>query len=102
MQEELDAIRARAEADIDAAEDLDSLERLRVAYLGKKGELTNLLKQVGQLEPEARKAAGQAVNAAKDAVQQRLEARREELARIELDRRLEAERVDVSLPGRDA
>ena len=102
MQEELDAIRARAEADIDAAEDLDSLERLRVAYLGKKGELTNLLKQVGQLEPEARKEAGQAVNAAKDAVQQRLEARREEVARIELDRRLEAERVDVSLPGRGA
>jgi len=102
MQEELDAIRARAEAAIDAAEDLDALEQLRVAYLGKKGELTTLLKQVGQLEPEARKAAGQAVNAAKEAVQQRLEARREDLAQTALNQRLAAERIDVSLPGRAA
>jgi len=102
MQEELDAIRARAEADIDAAGDLEALEQLRVSYLGKKGELTTLLKQVGQLDPEARKEAGQAVNAAKEAVQQRLEARREELAQAALNQRLEAERVDVSLPGRAA
>ncbi|MFA9461639.1 phenylalanine--tRNA ligase subunit alpha [Thiohalorhabdus methylotrophus] len=101
MQEKLEAIRNRAEQEIRDADSLDALERLRVQFLGKKGELTELLKQVGQLAPEERKEAGQAVNAAKEAVQEALEARREEVARVELERRLEAERVDVTLPGRN-
>jgi len=102
MQEQLDTIRARAEKEIAAADSLEELERLRVAYLGKKGELTALLKQVGQLPPDERKAAGQTVNQAKEAVQASIDARREALAKAEMQQRLEDERVDVSLPGRDA
>lgn len=102
MEDEITAIRQRAEREIAEAGDLDALERLRVAYLGKKGELTALLKRVGELAPEERKATGQAVNAAKEAVQEALEARREALSRSELQSRLQAERVDVTLPGRDA
>ncbi|MFP4559714.1 MAG: phenylalanine--tRNA ligase subunit alpha [Thiohalorhabdus sp.] len=102
MQEQLEAIRGRAEEEIRAAESLDELERLRVGYLGKKGELTGLLKQVGQLDPEERKEFGQAVNAAKEAVAGLLEERRVEVARAELEHRLEAERIDVTLPGRHA
>jgi phenylalanyl-tRNA synthetase alpha chain len=102
MQEQLDTIRARAEKEIAAADSLEELERLRVAYLGKKGELTTLLKQVGQLPPEERKAAGQTVNAAKEAVQASIDDRRQVLSRAEMERRLESERVDVSLPGRES
>jgi len=100
MQEQLDTIRARAEKEIAAADSLEELERLRVAYLGKKGELTALLKQVGQLPPEERKTAGQTVNVAKEAVQASIDARHEVLAKAEMEQRLESERVDVSLPGR--
>ena len=100
MQQDLETIRAQAEAAIDAADSLDELERLRVAYLGKKGALTALLKRVGELAPEERKEAGQAVNAAKETIQNRLEARHATLASAELEGRLEAERVDVTLPGR--
>jgi len=102
MQQELEAIRSRAEQEIAAAASLDELERLRVGYLGKKGELTALLKQVGQLPAEERKAAGQRVNEVKTAVQGLIDQRHEALAAAELQQRLETERVDVSLPGRQA
>lgn len=100
MLEEIEAIRQRAEQEITEVGDLDSLERLRVAYLGKKGELTVFLKRIGQLEPEQRKVVGQTVNAVKETVQKLLDARREELVYLELQSRLEAEHVDVTLPGR--
>ncbi|MEJ8567599.1 phenylalanine--tRNA ligase subunit alpha [Wenzhouxiangellaceae bacterium CH-27] len=80
--------------------DLRSLDDLRVRYLGKKGELTAVLKSLGSLEPEARKALGQSVNAAKAELNQVLARRRSELQQAELEARLHAERVDVTLPGR--
>jgi len=82
------------------APDLKALDAMRVRYLGKKGELTARLKQLGELSPEERKAAGQTINRAKQALQQAIEARREALAREALERRLVEERVDVTLPGR--
>ena len=82
------------------APDLQALEALRVQYLGRKGELTARLKQLGKLPPEERKAAGQAINQAKQALQQAIESRRDTLAREALERRLVEERVDVTLPGR--
>jgi phenylalanyl-tRNA synthetase alpha chain len=102
MHEQLESLRQQAERAVDEAASLDELESLRVHYLGRKGELTVLLKQVGQLAAEERKSAGQAVNAAKEAVQERLEARRQALAEAEMRQRLEAERLDVTLPGRSA
>ena len=82
------------------APDLQALDALRVQYLGRKGELTARLKQLGKLPPEERKATGQAINQAKQALQQAIESRRETLAREALERKLAEERVDVTLPGR--
>ena len=82
------------------ANDLPALDQVRVQYLGKKGEITALLKTLGQLAPEERKAMGGAVNQAKQQVQQAIQARREALQQAELNARLENERIDVTLPGR--
>ncbi len=85
---------------VEQAADLPALDQVRVQYLGKKGEITALLKTLGQMEPEARKAMGGAVNQAKQQVQQAIQARREALQQAELNARLENERIDVTLPGR--
>jgi len=77
-----------------------SLEQLRVDYLGKKGSLTDLLKGLGKLAPEERPAAGERINVAKRQVQEALEQRRKHLVETALNRQLEAEAVDVTLPGR--
>jgi phenylalanyl-tRNA synthetase alpha chain len=90
----------KAAAEIDAADDLTALDAVRVAFLGKKGEITARLKSLGQLPPEERSSAGQAINQAKQEVQQRLNARREALEVLALEARLAADAVDVTLPGR--
>jgi len=77
-----------------------SLEQLRVDYLGKKGSLTDLLKGLGKLAPEERPAAGERINIAKRQVQDALEQRKKHLVETALNRQLEAEAVDVTLPGR--
>lgn len=77
-----------------------SLEQLRVDYLGKKGSLTDLLKGLGKLAPEERPAAGERINIAKRQVQDALEQRKKHLVETALSRQLEAEAVDVTLPGR--
>jgi len=92
----------KAASAIDAAEDLAALDAVRVAYLGKKGEITARLKSLGQLPPEERSAAGQKINQAKQAVQQGINARREALEAAALEARLAADAVDVTLPGRGA
>lgn len=83
-----------------AAADLAALDQLRVQYLGKKGALTEQLKQLGKLPAEERPKAGQAINAAKQEVAEAIEARKADLERQALDKKLAAETVDVSLPGR--
>lgn len=100
MSDDLQALVAEAERALAEAGTVAELEQVRVAYLGKKGRLTAQLKGLGRLPAEARPAAGQAINAAKARIGEALEARREALRRAELDRSLEAERVDVTLPGR--
>jgi len=90
----------QAASEIDAALDLASLDAVRVSYLGKKGALTARLKTLGQLPAEERSSAGQEINKAKQAVQQRLTARRESLEDAALEAKLAADAVDVSLPGR--
>ncbi len=102
MQEELATLVEEATAEIRAAADLAALDRVRVRYLGKKGLLTARLKTLGRLPPAERPRAGQAINDAKQQVQQALEARRTELEAAALDASLAAERVDVTLPGRGA
>jgi phenylalanyl-tRNA synthetase alpha chain len=99
-QDDLEELRARLCAEATEAADLTALESLRVQALGKKGEITQRMKQLGGLDPEARKAAGQALNAVKEAVAGAIEARKAALADAELEARLAAERVDVTLPAR--
>ena len=96
----LDELIDQAAAAIDAAPDLAALDAVRVSYLGKKGELTSRLKSLGQVAAEDRPAAGQAINQAKQSVQQLLNTRRENLEASALDANLAADAVDVSLPGR--
>ncbi len=91
---------AQAAESVDAAADLAALDAVRVAYLGKKGELTERLKALGQLPAEQRASAGQEINLAKQAVQTRLNERREVLENDALEAKLAADAVDVSLPGR--
>ncbi len=83
-----------------AAADLKALDDLRVAYLGKKGSLTEQLKSLGKLPPAERREAGQAINQAKKELNALLQSRKAELEAQALARQLAAESVDVSLPGR--
>jgi phenylalanyl-tRNA synthetase alpha chain len=98
--QDLSQLIATAEKDIQNAADLATLEQLRVKLLGKKGVLTEQLKQLGTLPAEQRPQAGQAVNQAKQALQIALETRREQLQAAVLEQQLAAERIDVTLPGR--
>jgi len=77
-----------------------ALDAVRVAYLGKKGEITAQLKNLGQLPAAERPEAGQAINRVKQEIQQLLETRRAELGEAAIAERLQRETVDVSLPGR--
>jgi len=96
----LNKILDAALAGIDAAADLKALDDIRVEYMGKKGQITALLKSLGGMQPEQRKTAGQAINQAKQAVQTAINTRRAGMEKAALDTRLADESIDVSLPGR--
>lgn len=97
---DVESLKAELLAEVAKAADLDALEKVRVAALGKKGAITDRMKGLGALSPEDRKAAGQALNALKDEVAMALDARIAALGDVELDRRLAAEKIDVTLPPR--
>ncbi|MFI2810765.1 MULTISPECIES: phenylalanine--tRNA ligase subunit alpha [Microbulbifer] len=82
------------------AEDLAGLDQVRVDYLGKKGQLTALLKGLGKLSAEERPAAGAKINEAKQQVQEQINARRAALEEAAINAKLAAETIDVTLPGR--
>jgi phenylalanyl-tRNA synthetase alpha chain len=98
--EALAALEQQAREAVDKAADLKALDEIRVHYLGKKGVLTQQLKQLGKLPPEQRPEAGQAINVAKKQVLESIEARKQRLQNAELEQQLAAEKIDVSLPGR--
>ena len=98
--QELSQLINQAQQAIFQASDLATLEQLRVQWLGKKGVLTEQLKQLGHLPPEQRPQAGQAVNVAKKTLQQAIETRRAALQSAQLAAQLAAEQLDVTLPGR--
>ena len=85
--------------DTEASQDLQSLEQVRVRNLGRKGTLTAYLKELGSLPPTQRPLAGQAINAAKDALIQAINNRRITLEQKVLQNRLSGERLDLTLPG---
>jgi len=98
--QELQTLIQQASDEVRAAADLAALDQLRVQYLGKKGVLTGYMKQLKDVAPEQRPQLGQQVNEAKQAVQQAIEARGEQLQREAMAARLAAGTVDVTLPGR--
>ena len=99
MLERIQAIRAEAEAAIAAAADSAALEEARVRYLGRRSELTSVLRGVGELDPSERGPVGAAANAARTALETALAERRDALDAAELSTRLEADQIDVTLPG---
>lgn len=98
--ENLQALSEEAEVAVAAATSIAELEQVRVQYLGKKGQITGLLKILGKLSADDRPAAGARINVAKERLQSALEARRGELAAQQLEQELAADSVDVTLPGR--
>jgi phenylalanyl-tRNA synthetase alpha chain len=87
-------------AEIAQAASIEDLEQIRVRLLGKKGEITALLKSLGAMDPDARRLAGAQINEAKDAIAQALEERRAALEAEKLAAQLASDAVDVTLPGR--
>jgi phenylalanyl-tRNA synthetase alpha chain len=99
MIERIDQLRSEAEASIAAAPSTAALEELRVRYLGRKAELPNLLRGVAELPPEQRGQVGKAANRARQALESLITERGAALEVGELQERLAADRVDVTLPG---
>ncbi len=98
--QDLDAIINDALAAFAGINDADELEQTKARYLGKTGALTELLKGLGKLPPAERPAMGARINAAKEVLEQALNARREHLQNVKLEAKLTEESLDVTLPGR--
>jgi len=100
LQKQLDELVQQAAEAVRSAEDLAQLDQVRVRYLGKKGEVTAQMQSLGKLPHEERREAGKVINTAKQAVQQMIEGRREILQQAALAAKLNAEAIDITLPGR--
>ena len=100
--QEVEHLRAEVLREVDGALDLDALEAVRVKVLGRKGRITTEMKGLSRLDPDARRAAGQALNQVKDAVAEAIESRRLGLADAALAAKLLEDRLDVTLPVRPA
>ncbi|MCB2108791.1 MAG: phenylalanine--tRNA ligase subunit alpha, partial [Rhodobacteraceae bacterium] len=98
--EEIEKLRGELLAAIENAGDAAALDAVRVDALGKKGRITGLMKNLGAMDAEARKAAGQQLNALKDVIAAALDARKATLDTAALDARLATEKIDVTLPPR--
>ena len=96
----LGALKAKYLAALAGAKDEPALEEVRLAALGKKGEISALMAALGKMEPEARRAAGADLNALKDEIDAALRAKKAALGDAALDERLRSEWLDVTLPGR--
>ena len=99
MKQQLESIRAQAMAALEDASTPAALEELRVKLLGKKGELTAVLKQMGKLSAEERPVMGQLANSVRSAIEEKLEERKTEIHASVLEAKLAAEAVDVTIPG---
>jgi len=100
LKKQLNGLQQEALSAFSAATDMAGLTELRVRYLGKKGSLTEVLKGVGRLSPEERPVIGQSVNIVKQALSSALSEAEAALSAAESLQRIEAERIDVTLPGR--
>ena len=100
MKDEIISIKENAIKEIKNSESLQQLNDLRVMYLGKKGKLTELLRGMGNLSKEERPIMGALVNEAKEELNSEITKREEELKKIELNKKLEEEDIDITLPSK--
>jgi phenylalanyl-tRNA synthetase alpha chain len=96
----LEQLVAQAQSDFAIAADAAALENAKAKYLGKTGQITEQMKGLGKLAPDERKVQGAVINAAKEQIETALNARRDAMANAQLQTRLNAEAIDVTLPGR--
>lgn len=100
MLDQLEKLRQEAEEKIRQASDLKALESIRVAYLGKKGPITEVLRGMGKLPKEERPKIGQAANEVREAITGKLEEKQARMEEEKIERQLAEESIDVTLPGR--
>jgi len=100
LDTDLEALLAAARSAIGAAPDRATLDAIRVHYLGKKGQLTEQLKSLGSMDPDARRQAGELINQTKTALTSALDQARDALDARALEQQLASEKLDVTLPGR--
>lgn len=100
MSATLEDLLAQALQELANSQDLNHLDQVRVHYLGKKGLFTLQMKELGRLDPQQRREAGQVINQAKNQFQEALEAKKQALEAAALQQRLASESIDVTLPGR--
>ena len=96
MKEQLQALVKKASEAIEKSEDLKSLDQIRVKYLGKKGEITSLKKNISKLPNEEKPMAGKLINQTSNEVEKKLEDRKEEIKKILLDKKIKEEKIDVT------
>ncbi len=102
MEQKLDEIQSKAASQIAAARSIEELENIRVKVLGRKGDLTGILRTLGELSPEERSRIGQKSNAIKDDIESRIEKRKSELLESKINSLLQEEWIDVTLPHADS
>ena len=100
MKEQLKSIEERAKAELEKVAELKPLEEIRVRFLGKKGELTGILKQMGKLSAEERPIVGQLANSVRADIEEMISRKQAEIKSALAEKRLAAERLDVTLPGK--
>lgn len=100
LQDQIEAIRQKASADIKEIQNLDDVEKVRLTYFGKKGELTQVMKGMSSLSAEEKPIIGQLSNEVRNELTKKLDSKKEALEEERLNAQLEAETIDVSLPGR--
>jgi len=99
MKQQLETIKSQALAALELVTTLEALDELRIRFLGKKGELTAVLKQMGKLSPEERPVMGQIANSVRAQIEEHLEQRKTEISTSALEAQLVAEAIDVTIPG---
>ena len=100
MKEQIEQIKINAKEEIAKVSDLKELVDLKVKYLGKKGELTAVLRGMGGLTPEERPIIGSLVNVVRDELETLISEKEEQFKQIELNKKLESEKIDITLPGK--
>ena len=100
MKEKINSIKENEIKEIETADSVQILNDLRVMYLGKRGKLTEILRGMGSLSPEERPVMGALVNSVKEEISEIISKREEELKKIELDKKLEKEDIDITLPSK--